>query len=172
MLNYFFHVSPGYDIMVFFLFVFIMCVEVWGGCLVQPSDVWHGHWVLSGYSGLTNEKPWNSSWSRLAISSESGGVSSGGWRVKKRSKFSASRPHCRGEERGGDRERDGEGGVSWMRDVKKKRDNNKQREKREIQLKHGINQSNRSQPKLWISIGLHVSHWNLSFIIGDYTHKS
>lgn len=86
-----------------------------GGLLVQPSDMWHGQWVVWGYSGLTNEKPWNSSWSRLAISSWSGGVSSGGWRVKKRSKFSASRPHCREEER---REREMEremgGRMEWV----------------------------------------------------------
>ena len=53
------------------------------------------------------------------------------------------------------------------------KDNNKrQREKREIQLKHGVNQSNRSQPKLWISIGPYASQWHLSFVIGDYTNKS
>lgn len=95
--------------------MFLRC----GGLLVQPSDMWHGQWVEWGYSGLTNEKPWNSSWSRLAISSWSGGVSSGGWRVKKRSKFSASRPHCRGEEREREREKDGErerygGRMAWV----------------------------------------------------------
>lgn len=83
-----------------------------------------GQWLVWGYSGLTNEKSWNSSWSKLAISSWSGGVSSGGWRVKKRSKFSASRPHCHLGER--ERERGGGGGgeedgVNLMRDVKKKR---------------------------------------------------
>lgn len=49
--------------------------------------------------GLMYEKPWNSSWSRFWITSWSGGVRTGGWRVKKRSKFSASRPHCGEDER-------------------------------------------------------------------------
>lgn len=52
-----------------------------------------------------------------------------------------------------------------------KKDNKQQREKREIQLKYGINQSNHSQPKLWISIGPYVSQVTSAFIIGDYTHK-
>lgn len=50
--------------------------------------------VASVNSGLIKENPWNSSWSRFWMTSSSGGVSTGGWRVKKRSKFSASRPHC------------------------------------------------------------------------------
>lgn len=76
-----------------------------------------------------------------------------------------------------ERERDGErdGGGGWSEfdeGCEEKKDNKKrQREKREIQLKHGINQSNHSQPKLWISIGPNVRQWHLSFIIGDYTHK-
>lgn len=75
--------------------------------------------------------------------------------------------------RGEERERWREDGVSlMMRWCGEKKDNKRQREKREIQLKHGINQSNRSQPKLWISIGPYVSQWHFSFIIGDYTHKS
>ncbi len=49
--------------------------------------------------GLIYEKPWNSSWSRFWITSWSGGVRTGRWRVKKRSKFSASRPHCGEDER-------------------------------------------------------------------------
>lgn len=94
-----------------------MTFSVVVGFLVQPSDMYdrRGQWIEWGYSGLTNEKPWNSSWSRLAISSWSGGVSSGGWRVKKRSKFSASRPHCGGErEREIERGRWGEDGVNMM----------------------------------------------------------
>lgn len=51
---------------------------------------------VPGNSALIKENPWNSSWSRFWITSSSGGVSTGGWRVKKRSKFSASRPHCWG----------------------------------------------------------------------------
>lgn len=39
--------------------------------------------------------------------------------------------------------------------------NEQQREKREIQLKHGINQSDHSQPKLWSSIGPHGSQRHL-----------
>lgn len=53
-----------------------------------------------GNCGLIKENPWNSSWSRFWITSSSGGVSTGAWRVKKRSKFSASRPHCWGGWRG------------------------------------------------------------------------
>lgn len=69
-----------------------------------------------GYCGLIKENPWNSSWSRFWITSSSGGVSTGGWRVKKRSKFSASRPHCWGgwggmKYRGGG----GRGGVGMDR---------------------------------------------------------
>lgn len=120
---------------------------------IKPGDMLHGQWVGRWYSGLTNEKPWNSSWSRLDISSWSGGVSSGGMRVKKRSKFSASRPHCRGEER--------DGGMHWVwwrvRGRKQGQQQTTKREKREIQLKYGINQSNHSQPKLWNSIGLNES---------------
>lgn len=137
--------------------------------------MWQCQWAVWGYSGLTYEKPWNSSWSRLAISSWSGGVSSGGWRVKKRSKFSASRPHCHGEERVRQRWGEGHGGCSefWWRMWRKTDvDRQHQREKRERQLKHGINQSNRSQSELWISIGPRVSQWYLSFIIGDYADKS
>lgn len=52
-----------------------------------------------GYSRFMKEKPSNSSWSRFMMTSWSGGVRTGGWRVKKRSKFSASRPHCRRERR-------------------------------------------------------------------------
>lgn len=55
---------------------------------------------VPGNSGLIKENPWNSSWSRFWITSSSGGVSTGGWRVKKRSKFSASRPHCWGGQGG------------------------------------------------------------------------
>lgn len=137
------------------------------GFLVQPSDMCdrRGQWIEWGYSGLTNEKPWNSSWSRLAISSWSGGVSSGGWRVKKRSKFSASRPHCGGErEREMERGRWGEDGVNmmeWGMSRKNGHQTNKE-EKKERQLKHGINQSNQSQPRLWISIGPYESQWHLS----------
>lgn len=103
--------------------------------------VWHGQWIEWGYSGLTNEKPWNSSWSRLAISSWSGGVSTGGLRVKKRSKFSASRPHCHGEERegkkrGGWREMWGEGGVNMMRGVEKKRTTTKRKKRNTTKTWH------------------------------------
>lgn len=65
-----------------------------------------------GYCGLIKENPWNSSWSRFWITSSSGGVSTGGWRVKKRSKFSASRPHCWGGW-GGMKYRGGGGGEEW-----------------------------------------------------------
>lgn len=68
---------------------------------VEPS--------FPGNCGLIKENPWNSSWSRFWITSSSGGVSTGGWRVKKRSKFSASRPHCWGGWRGM-KYREGEGG--------------------------------------------------------------
>lgn len=54
---------------------------------------------MARYSGFMKEKPSNSSWSRFMMTSWSGGVRTGGWRVKKRSKFSASRPHCRRERR-------------------------------------------------------------------------
>ena len=73
-----------------------------------------------------------------------------------------------------ERERDMEGGWrEFDEGCEEIKDNNKrQREKREIQLKHGVNQSNRSQPKLWISIGPCASQRHLSFIIGDYANKS
>jgi len=60
-------------------------------------------------------------------------------------------------------ERDGRGmeGGEWvwwgMWGGEKRTTTKGQREKREIQLKHGINQSNHAQSKLWISIGPHVS---------------
>lgn len=82
-----------------------VCVCGGGGGMGVGVCAQHGQWVAKWYSGLTNVKPWNSSWSKLAISSLSGGVSSAGWRVKKRSKFSASRPHCRGRGERGERER-------------------------------------------------------------------
>lgn len=44
--------------------------------------------------GLMNEKPANSAWSMLAMTSSSGGVSCGWVRVKNLSKFSAALPHC------------------------------------------------------------------------------
>lgn len=80
----------------------------------------------------------------------------------------------RGEETGRDGgERDcGMEWVWWGMQRKQKENNKQQREKREIQLKHGVNQSNHSQPKLWISIGPYASQWHLSIIIGDYAHKS
>lgn len=58
----------------------------------------------------------------------------------------------------GERERDaGRGWSEFDEGCEEKKDNKRQREKREIQLKHDINQSNHSQPKLWISIGPYVS---------------
>lgn len=44
--------------------------------------------------GLIKEKPANSLWSMLAMTSWSGGVSMGWVRVKNLSKFSAPLPHC------------------------------------------------------------------------------
>lgn len=65
-------------------------------------------------------------------------------------------------------------GVSLMegeRGDKKKRQTTTKREKTEVQLKHGVNQSNRSQPK---TVEFHWSKWkqrHLSFIIGDDTDE-
>lgn len=51
--------------------------------------------MTSGFknSELTKENPSNSDWSIFLMTSWSGGVRTGGWRVKNRSKFSAFRPH-------------------------------------------------------------------------------
>lgn len=51
--------------------------------------------LTSGFrnSELTKENPSNSDWSMFLMTSWSGGVRTGGWRVKNRSKFSAFRPH-------------------------------------------------------------------------------
>lgn len=140
---------------------------------MQPRDASHGQGVGWMYSGLTNEKPRNSSWSRLDMSSWSGGVSSGGWRVKKRSKFSASRPHCRGEERHGRMEwvwwRGERKGVGGLGEHKKRTTTTNKRKKR-------------NTTKTWhqpiksltakITVEFHWSkwkQWHLCFIIGDYT---
>lgn len=134
-----------------------------------------GQWIEWGYSGLTNEKPWNSSWSRLAISSWSGGVSSGGWRVKKRSKFSASRPHCGGErrrERDGERERGGErmAWIWWSEGCREKMDTKQtKRKKRERQLKP-TNQISHSRDCGFPLVHMKANDISAS-IIGYYTHK-
>lgn len=124
----------------FFYFVLILYfISGEWGLLVEASDMWHGQWVVWGYSGLTNEKPWNSSWSRLAISSWSGGVSSGRWRVKKRSKFSASRPHCHEEERERKRGMEGEMDAGWSEFdefVKKKRTTTKRKKRNTTKTWH------------------------------------
>jgi len=51
--------------------------------------------LTSGFknSEVTKENPSNSDWSIFLMTSWSGGVRTGGWRVKNRSKFSAFRPH-------------------------------------------------------------------------------
>lgn len=99
-----------------------------GGAAVCPCLSWSQACSVAaveasfpGNCGLIKENPWNSSWSRFWITSSSGGVSTGAWRVKKRSKFSASRPHCWGGWRGM-KYGEGGGGVGmdrsgWMAGV-------------------------------------------------------
>lgn len=72
--------------------------------IVMVTVVGSYTWVLSHTTlpctdgwmncGLMKEKPANSLWSMLAMTSWSGGVSMGWVRVKNLSKFSAPLPHC------------------------------------------------------------------------------
>lgn len=89
----------------------------------------------------------------------------------------------RGEhrERHGERERERGGErMEWVQcsggrcGGKKGQQTNKQtteRKKRNTTKKNGNNQSNHSQPRLWISIGPCVSRWHFSVIIGRYANR-